>query len=226
MKTVCRKAAIHLFALPPLLLFAGQTLADSCDRLPPPSVTVKRLELPFVMNTQHSHLALAAMSSQARPGSRVLGLTLGRAIVQFEIKTSSYTDRTGRWECTSPQLTMTYGFNPMTLYVAKEFPAGTCAYNEVYQHELRHVTTYQQHLKNIEKDLADTLSRRFVTGGPWRGPAGQTEERLQKELDERWIPYVKREIGRVEIAQALIDTPAEYNRVAEACKGEVRRLIR
>lgn len=217
---------MRLLALLPALFLSNLALADGCERLPPPSVMVKRLELPYVMNTQHSHQALTTMGSKARPGSRVLGLTLGRAIVQFEVKTPTYTDPRGRWECASPQLVMTYGFNPMTVFVAKEFPPGTCPYNEVFQHELRHVTTYQQHLKNIEKDLVEALSRRFATGGPWRGAVGQTTEILEREMDERWIPYVKREIGRVEIAQALIDTPAEYDRVSSACNGDVRKRMR
>lgn len=216
---------MRLFALS-LLLLAGTALADACDRLPPPSVTVKRLQEPFIMNTQTSYEALTSMSSQVRPGSRVLGLTLGRAIVLFEANTHSYKDRTGQWECASPQLTMTYGFKPMTVYVAKEFPAGTCAYNEVYQHELRHVNAYEDHLKNIEQELTETLNRRFATGGPWRGPVGQAQERLQREMEERWIPYVKREISRVEIAQSLIDTPREYARVMNACNGEIKKRLR
>ena len=40
------------------------------------------------------------------------------------------------------------------------------------------------------------------------------------------MPFVKREINKVDAAQALIDTPEEYARVAESCNGEVRRLTR
>jgi hypothetical protein len=121
---------------------------------------------------------------------------------------------------------VTFGFDQMTVYVAKEFPEGSCAYKEIYQHELRHVKTYQTHLATIEKDVSDTLSRRFVTGDPWRGSAGQMTERLQQELNERWLPYIKREIARADEAQALIDTPEEYARVADSCNGEIRKRTR
>ena len=135
-------------------------------------------------------------------------------------------DASGRWECASPQITVRYGFSPMTVYVAREFPPGSCAYREIHAHEMRHVRAYQDHLKAIEKPIADALQARFAGTAPWRGPKGEANARLQQELQERWVPYVKREINKVDAAQALIDTPEEYARVAESCNGEVRRLTR
>lgn len=210
-----------------IVIFSSLCRADECDQLPKPSVTVKRLDQRVTVNTQHSYKTLNHLGAAlARPGNQVLGLTRGNAVARVSTSIPSYVDRTGRWECASPQLTLTFGFDQMTVYVAKEFPAGSCAYKEIYQHELRHVKAYQTHLANIEKDVTDTLNRRFVTGGPWRGSAGQTTARLQQELNERWLPYIKREIARADEAQALIDTPEEYARVADACNGEVRKRAR
>lgn len=90
---------------------------------------------------------------------------------------------------------------------------------------MRHLKTYQEHMVSIEKSLAETLTARFVTDRPWRAPAGQIAPQLQKELDERWLPYVQREIVKVESAQALIDTAEEYERVANACDGEIKKRL-
>ena len=200
---------------------------DECDRLPLPSVAVKRLDEPVSLDTTYGYKSLKVLGAAlVRPENQVLGLTLATSRVNFEIKTSSYVDHTDRWECSSPQITVIYGFSPMTVYVAKEFPKGSCPYNEVYQHELRHVKTYQDHLVNIEKDLADTLRQRFATGSIWRAPKGQTRLMLEKEMNERWLPFIKREIERVESAQKLIDTPEEYARVSGACNGEIERMVR
>lgn len=208
-------------------IFSSQVWADECDQLPKPSVTIKRLDQRVTVNTQHSYKTLNHLGAAlARPGNQILGLTRGNAVARFATSIPSYVDRAGRWECASPQLTLTFGFDQMTVYVAKEFPEGSCAYKEIYQHELRHVKAYQTHLVTIEKDVSDTLSRRFVTGGPWRGSAGQTTARLQQELNERWLPYIKREIARADEAQALIDTPEEYARVADSCNGEIRKRTR
>ncbi|HOY02462.1 MAG TPA: hypothetical protein PLV36_13295 [Zoogloea sp.] len=206
---------------------SGASAADRCDQLPSPSVTLKRHEEPITLDTRSSYRTLTLIGPRNLPaGKQVLGLTRGTATVRFESRITAYTDPGGRWECASPQLTVTYGFSPMTVYVAREFPPGSCAYKEIHEHELRHVRAYQAHLLRIEQELADTLKRRFVTDGPWRGPVGQARARLQQELEERWAPYIRREMNKVDAAQALIDTPEEYARVAESCGGEVKRLTR
>ena len=214
-------------ALAAILHATSAWATDECDRLPLPAVAVRRLDEPVSLDTTYGYKSLKVLGEAlVRPENQVLGLTLATSRVNFEIKTSSYVDHTDRWECSSPQITVIYGFSPMTVYVAKEFPKGSCPYNEVYQHELRHVKTYQDHLVNIEKDLADTLRQRFATGSIWRAPKGQTRLMLEKEMNERWLPFIKREIERVESAQKLIDTPEEYARVSGACGGEIERVAR
>ena len=209
------------------LLCSSPFAADVCDQLPRPSVAVHRLEEPPTVNRQYGYRELTHLGSAlAQPGKQVLGLTRGRASSRFSLSLARQLDPSGRWECASPQITVTYGFSPLTVYVAREFPEGSCAFKEIYQHEMRHVKTYQAHLVSIESELTATLSRRFATGSPWRGPSGQTRAQLERELNERWLPYVQREIDRVDADQTLIDSPEEYARVADSCNGEIGRLIR
>ncbi|UCV20810.1 hypothetical protein [Ferribacterium limneticum] len=218
---------MRLLLIPPLLLIASPSWADPCDELPKPSVTIKRIDERLSYNTEYSYKSLTNIgASLARPGKQVLGLTRGNATVSFASNTPGIIDPTGRWECTSPQITLSFGFSPMTVYVAREFPEGTCAYKEIHEHEMRHVEAYRTHIASIEKELTETLNARFVTGAVWRGPVGQTASRLRQELDARWAPYVQRQIKRVDEAQAKIDTAEEYERVANACDGEIRKVLR
>ena len=209
------------------LLCSSPLAADVCDQLPRPSVAVHRLEEPLTVNRQYGYRELTHLGSTvARPGQQVLGLTRGRASARFSLSIASRVERYGRWECASPQLTVTYGFSPLTVYVAREFPEGSCAFKEIYQHEMRHVKTYQAHLVSIENELTATLNHRFASDGPWRGPAGETRMALERELSERWLPYIQRAIDRVDADQSLIDSADEYARVADSCKGEIRQLMR
>lgn len=211
----------------PLLLVASLSRADPCDELPQPSVTIKRIDERLSYNTEYSYRSLTNIGAAlARPGKQVLGLTRGNATVSFASASPSIIDPTGRWECASPQITLTFGFSPMTVYVAREFPEGTCAYKEILEHEMRHVEAYQKHIASIEKELTESLNARFVTGAVWRGPVGQTAARLRQELDGRWAPYVQRQIKLVDEAQAKIDTAEEYERVANACGGEISKVLR
>lgn len=209
------------------LLATPALAADPCDELPKPSVTIKRLDDKLVENLTYGYRSLTTIGSSAnRPGHQVLGLTRGNATARFDLTLKSIADPSGRWECASPQITLTYGMTPLTVFVAREFPPGSCAHKEIREHEMRHVQTYQTHLAAIEKNLAETLDRRFATGSVWRGRSGETAAALRRELDEYWLPYVQREIRKGEIAQAAIDTPEEYERVAQACDGEVAKRLR
>ena len=200
--------------------------ADPCAELPKPTVTIKRIDDRIVENGRYGYRSLTTIGASAnRPGRQVLGLTRGNATAAFALSLPMITDPSGRWECASPQITLTYGMSPLTVYVAREFPAGTCAYQEIHEHEMRHVQTYQAHLAAIEKELNETLTRRFATETIWHAPAGETAEHLRRELDERWLPYVQRLIQQAEIAQAEIDTPEEYERVAQSCNGEITRRL-
>lgn len=209
-----------------LAVACAEVQADGCDSLPLPSVTVKRFEERVTTNFEYGYRALTNIGAALAGSDRlVLGLTRGTAVVRAAFRAPGFIDRTGRYECVSPQLTISYGFSPMTVYVAREFPAGTCAYRQIYDHELRHVRTYQAHLVAIEKEITATLNDRFATGAPWRGPVGQTQSRLQKELEERWVPYVQREMNRVNAEQREIDTPEEYERVRNSCNGEIKQRL-
>jgi hypothetical protein len=210
-----------------LLLIASTGRADPCDALPKPSVTIKLIEERISYNTEYSYKSLTNLgAAAARPGHQVLGLTRGNATVGFTSNTPSIADRTGRWECASPQITLTYGFSPITVYVAREFPEGSCAYKEIHAHEMRHVEAYRSHLASIEKELTEQLTARFVTGAVWRGPVGQTAARLRQELDARWVPFVQRQIKRVDEAQGKIDTAEEYERVTKTCDGEIAKRLK
>jgi hypothetical protein len=201
--------------------------AEPCAQLPKPSVTLKRLEVAITLNTSYSYRTLTNIgASAAKPGHQVLGLTRGNATLQVASNMPTIQDRSGRWECGSPQVTLSMGFSPITVYVAREFPPGSCAYRAIHEHEMRHVKVYQEHIDKIERELIDWLNTRFATGGPWRGQTGETSARLQRELNERWLPAIQRRLKEVDVAQSLIDTPAEYDRVADACNGEIRRLLR
>ena len=223
-----RQSRWRLSALAGLLLTSAAPLwADDCEQLPKPSVMVRKIDEKLLYNQHYSYQSLTNIgASIATPSRLILGLTRGNLVVSFATRLPSYLEPSGRWECSSPQITMTYGISPITVYVAKEFPEGSCAYKEILEHEMRHVKTYQTHATEIEKLLLERLNARFSTGGPWRGPLGETRAKLQQELDERWLPFVQREFKRVDAAQALIDTADEYERVANACNGEIKKRLR
>ena len=209
-----------------LLVQSLQSFADECDKLPPSSVSVKRLEEPVVLNLQYSYKALKAMSADyTKVNTQVLGLTRGLSTTSVKTSSRVQLDPGGRWECASHQIKLEYGFSPMTVYVGKEFPSGSCAYKEIYEHEMKHVRTYQEHAKKIEQEINESLKQRFETSTPSRGARGETQQRLNVEINERWMPYIKRLLDQANADQRLVDSPEEYERVASSCDNAIKKQL-
>jgi hypothetical protein len=65
-------------------------VADECDQLPPPSVTLRRLPEKLSIDTRYGYREITHLAAEiARPGTRVLGLTRGTATVRAEIRSPS-----------------------------------------------------------------------------------------------------------------------------------------
>lgn len=198
----------------------------ACAELPPSSISVVRLESQPSRNFDYSYKTLRNLSEDhTRRDIEVLGLTRGLAVARFAIKGTVAKTQDERQECASFSLRLEYGFSPLTIYVSKEFPPGSCAHDEIYRHELRHVDTYREHARKIEAEITEALKRRFERASPWRNSAGESSTKLQKEIDERWIPYITRLLNKVNIEHRAIDSAEEYARVATSCNGEIRQRI-
>lgn len=211
-----------------VLLVPGSVLAgDPCASLPKPAMTLKRIDEPVKQDDRYSYRTLTSLAGdRARPHQTVLGLTRGKVVTRIALRAPRWVDASGRWECLSPQIEVSFGYAPLTVHVAREFPPGSCAYQEILAHEQKHVDAYRQHAAAIEDELRSAFEARFMNGDQaWRGPAGELGERLQKELDERWLPFIQRRLAAVEAAQAEVDAPEEYERVSNACDGEIRKRL-
>jgi hypothetical protein len=223
-----RTANHQLPVLVPLLLalHAGSVQSTECAQLPPSTVNVKRLETPISLNLEYSYKTLKALGEDyTRNNIEVLGLTRGTGIAKFEIKTQVSRTAKSDWECSSVTVSLEYGFSPITVYVGREFPQGSCAYDEIYRHELMHVSAYTEHAKKIEQEITETLKYRFERNTPWRQAGGLSQLRLQAEINERWVPYLKRMLDKVKVEQRGIDSPEEYARVAASCDGAIKRQM-
>ena len=179
----------------------------------------------YRVDNSYSFHGLGAMKGSRAPGSYVLGLTRTESRVTIGAKGQMLTDPASGHECVAPRLDVKLHYPPIVVYVGREFRPGSCAYKEILAHEMRHRDIYLDFLPRAEKVVSEALARRFE-GKPLYAPAGQVRNLLQREIDTGWMPFIKREMGKVEVLQAAIDTPQEYARLGKVCAGEVQSLIR
>jgi hypothetical protein len=161
---------------------------------------------------------------RGRAGDFVLGLTRAESRVAISLEGAIVSDPDTGEECMLPQIGVSLSYLPIVIYVGSEFAQGSCAYREILAHEMRHLKAYIDYLPKVESRVRETLGRRF-DARPVYAPHGQSLTRVQAELDGRWMPFIKHEMGRAKALQAAIDSPGEYARLSKLCQGEVQSLI-
>jgi len=178
----------------------------------------------YRVDTSRSFYDLTRLKGQVRPNAWVLGLTHTDARIQIQAGGRMLQDRSSGYECIAPRIDVSLTYLPIVVYVSREFPPNSCSYREVMAHEMRHLKTYQDFLPQAEARVRAALAKRFA-GKPLYAPSGQAQASLQREIDRSWMPFIKREMARVELLQAAIDTPQEYARLGKVCAGEVQSLL-
>lgn len=177
----------------------------------------------FSIDNSVSYRNLSTMH-RGGPNTFVLGLTKTESRVLVEGDSAILQDSASDFECVMPHLSVSLYFLPFVVYVGHEFEPGTCAYDEVLAHEMRHIKAYLGHLPKVEAVVRKALVARFGST-PLYAPKGQAMALLQREIDTRWLPYFRAEMEKVKPLQLAIDTPGEYERLSKVCKGEVQSII-
>jgi len=189
------------------------------------SVVSSRLNGYSINNTlSYRELAARAIGKPA-PGTFVLGLTTTRAGSTIQHSSKLMRNPFSGYECVSSKVETTLFYEPAVIYIGREIAPGTCAYEEILAHEMRHLKTYFDQLPKVESVVRAALKARFDVRAVY-APQGEVEAALKREFDEVWIPFFTKELSKVERLQALIDTPEEYARLSRVCKGKVQSLIR
>jgi hypothetical protein len=178
----------------------------------------------YRIDHSRSLLDLTTMSSKVAPRRFVLGLTWTEAKVELGTEFRILQDRAGRRECVAPRLRLTLRQEPIVVYLAREFAAGSCPYAAVREHEMRHLNAYQAHFATVEAQVRSRLRQRFEVAAQ-AAPLGQGQAKLEQEIEAVWLPAIKAELQKAEAQQAAIDSPQEYARLSKVCQGEVQSIL-
>jgi len=178
----------------------------------------------YSIDTHLPYKALTVMKGVARANTWVLGLTKTDSQVKIALAGPMLQDPVSGYECVAPQIAVSLTYAPVVIYIGREFAPGTCAYDEILTHELRHMKTYMEHLPRVEKIVRAALAKRFEAR-PLYAPSGTAKAALSREIDTGWLPYIKAEMRKVEVLQEAIDSPQEYARLSKACNGEIQNIL-
>ena len=178
----------------------------------------------YSLNHDLSYRALTRMKEPGLANTVVLGLTKTQSRIEIKLAGAVLQDAVSGYECVAPQITVRLFYDPIVIYVGREFPVDGCAYGQILAHELRHMKVYLDHLPVVEKLVRAALAHRFEAK-PLYAPSGTARSTLEHEVNSGWLPYIKAEMAKVELQQAQIDSAQEYARLKASCNGEINRIV-
>jgi hypothetical protein len=191
--------------------------------LPPTRFEVVTTPVVYGTDKTRSWRALTAMSGDATPTLRALGLTTAEVGHQATIETSGVEDsRSGR-VCVRPTIRVELSATPMTVYISEEIAGDPCREPVALEHELKHVAVYKDELAHIAADVRASLDAAYGNRVLYYGSRAEAKRETQAALAAELSPILADDARRIKARQRGIDSPEEYARVSAACGGMMRR---
>lgn len=175
----------------------------------------------YSIDTHLPYKALTVMKGTARANTWVLGLTKTDSQVQIGLAGPLLQDPASGYECVAPQISVKITYAPVVIYIGREFAPGTCAYDEILAHELRHMKTYMEHLPRVEKTVRAALARRFEAR-PLYAPAARRRRRWRARSIRAGCPTSRRKCARWKSCRRLLILRKNMRAWARRAKAKSR----
>lgn len=109
-----------------------------------------------------------------------------------------------------------------TIYIANKHKKGTCKFNEIMEHEKKHVRVDQIVVNRYAKLIGQDVKKSLQTRGVKFGPLDQSElERVQNEIQDSLAKVITRRQDQMSYErkhkQQAVDSKEEYDRISHTC---------
>ncbi|MCL2469520.1 MAG: hypothetical protein FWF24_04730 [Alphaproteobacteria bacterium] len=114
-----------------------------------------------------------------------------------------------------------FGIEQADIFIAREFPYGSCAYRAILEHEMKHIKMDESFIAAQIPYLRQKIKTISQEIGVIQTPR---EEMIQIFLD-RVKPILEAFRAQRDSWQETLDTPREYAQVQNQCNGEITKII-
>jgi hypothetical protein len=126
--------------------------------------------------------------------------------------------------CALPRLELTVIVAPQQVYVGREFARGSCSFDEIVAHEMRHVQANREHAARVVRSFEIRLRAAF-SDRPLQGDPATLHAEVMRTLEVDWLPRLKAALEQVDPRQPVIDSEGESDRLSHACDGEIAAIL-
>ncbi len=201
-----------------------------CPPYQPPQVTVMPYATTARYDDTQSLAQIAQMSQRAgvAVGAREMrvGLTAASLRIESAFTTASRQMPNDPMVCSQiSRFELRFGFDDLTVFLARELPRHSCGYQVVLGHENKHVATDQRILAAYLPQLPQLLTQTLRQTGVLRTGSSEAAQLRFRVLLDAYVQQLTASIEAVRRQQQQqIDTPEEYRRITQSCGGDIARL--
>ena len=197
----------------------------SCEPQPLPQVEVTSHERPIQTDNTKPIREITRMAAGAyRPSGRwahATGLTVGVFRFETKYKIRSILEKQSGIGCYwLDAVTVELNFSP-TVYIAREFPAGTCRHEAVFAHEMKHVAVDREilaeYLPVVKSRLEQATAQLGVIGPKPRAGEAEVKRRIGGAVEQAVNQVLEKIQAERRSWQQTVDTPQEYRAVQAKC---------
>lgn len=175
---------------------------------------------PFI-DTRHSQHWINRRSKGYIKGTNPVGITETQISHRTSATYTICSDSRKREQClylTEASLDVSY--QNTTVYIAKQYPPGSCEYRAIYQHEAEHVRILNSHQSRFKPIFRANLLhimntiRPVSSRDPQRGKQKMSQQ-LQRRMKKKFRSLEK----SLKRAHAAIDTARNYAKIQSKCRN-------
>lgn len=153
-----------------------------------------------------------------RAGWQPIGLTLADVQMHTQVQIQAVPVGRGRYCARLTAVEATMGVDRIDVFVANRYRPGSCQYESVLEHEMRHVTIFRDAVQRfapaVRRRLEETARVIPAVTAP---SADEAAKRLQDRLQRQVQPIFKEMNRAIDRANQLLDSPENYAREQTRC---------
>lgn len=217
------------FALIPARLAFAQDVQAACESFPDVDVNVEPIfPDPYIVDS--TPLAeLQYLSGSAGHSIRegwTLGLTTYKPVIEIRLPITLVQTEGGLACAVASRLDVRLGYKDVVVYVAREIPRHTCGFDEVLQHEMKHIAANRAVLDSYLPLVSERLHEHLKFNGVMRQENPDYAVKVLREKLREIVEKTMLEMDGENVArQSAIDSREEYLRIGNACGGQLQNVL-
>ncbi|NCC03878.1 MAG: hypothetical protein EOM37_07515 [Proteobacteria bacterium] len=206
---------------------------NGCTSFIRPQVVVRKIAQMPKIDASKSLAEIRAIAATNNPNLAVstretpVGLTAATMKIETSFQVTSKSSTILQAICGQiTKVEMTFGFDDTTIYMPREISSGSCAYNQVLEHENKHVTVDRMIVESYAPYVQNELNRIVQAIGVVRGQNPyDVESMLRQTLNKKVEEIGQYLTAQRSEAQDRVDTPQEYERLSKSCGGDISGIV-